>query len=202
MRIKDLIYYVVCILALIMSVSLAAQAQESCESAYAPTWQLDTQTYMIEAKAAAAVGQNSDDHGDALSLADMLKYQLQSWEGKSLITSDLGLYLKKLSQKDWAWFGNALLFQKSYADLALEDVAVNKNRVCLKVVNKGGIPLPIQLTIYFEDGSEDLVYYDASVWENTSAMELAACYTKNISKITLGGKNIPDVNSKDNIYTI
>ena len=71
------------------------------------------------------------------------------------------------------------------------------------VKKEGSIPIPIKLTFIYSDGTESVLYKDASVWsDGKDEIIITEKTTKMIEKIKLGDAHIPDVNYKRNTYII
>ena len=74
------------------------------------------------------------------------------------------------------------------------------NIVELIIVNKGGMPVPVEIKLYDLDNKEYIIKRNASVWMNTDTLKLSEKINSKITKIVLGNKYIPDTNPKDNEY--
>ena len=89
-------------------------------------------------------------------------------------------------------------------DLAISKVTQKTRKEYMAVItNIGAKMLPINLTIYYADGTTKQVHKDISCWRNGNR-EVAVSFTadKPIDKIVLGGPYDPDVNRSNNVWEI
>ncbi len=68
------------------------------------------------------------------------------------------------------------------------------------IENIGGKPMPVDLTIFYEDGTQQLLHRDPSCWEQNKQTAFMFSSTKKPTRLKLGSLHIPDVNKKDNEY--
>lgn len=167
-----------------------------------PTTQMNAKTYMMQNYGRAAVGFYflHDIIGKDMFKKVIYEYVIR-WKGKHPTPTDLYFTFVDVTGQEWAWYWNPWFYQYGYADLALEDVVINNNVVQLNVVKKGAFPVPVQLTIVFEDGTEKIIYEKATIWKDAKAWNYKNEFKKNVKEVKLGSKNIPDAFTKNNVYT-
>jgi hypothetical protein len=73
--------------------------------------------------------------------------------------------------------------------------------VKIEVLNKGGMPLPVKIKFYYEDGTSEVVYQkNADEWKDgKTSIQTTINIIKKIKKVELGTIQIPDVNLNDNV---
>ena len=131
--------------------------------------------------------------GDSLFFKGFHFY-MKNWNGKHPTPFDFFTAMEKGSGLNLEWYFKPWFLQKCYADLAIEEVKDNT----VYVANKGGLPLPVDITVTFEDGSSKKVYKKADVWKNNNAnIAVEFDNSKKIKSIELGNPEIPDI-YKDN----
>lgn len=167
-----------------------------------PSTNLNQTTYMMQNYGRAAVGFYflHDMLGDEL-FQKVLKEYVNRWESKHPTPTDLIYTINSTTKKDYSWYWNSWFYKYGYADLSLDNVAINGNNVRLIVSKKGSFPVPIKLTISFNDGTSQTIYQTAEVWENSSTWNLKQSFPKQVTKITLGDINIPDAFATNNSYS-
>jgi hypothetical protein len=133
--------------------------------------------------------------GDTLFLKGLHHY-IRTWAGKHPIPLDFFNCMNAGSGKNLNWFWSRWFYEGGYPDLAIGTV----RKGAVTVVNKGGKPVPIDLTIDYADGHAEKLHRSVAVWEHASSVTLPLA-TVAIKKITLGGTFDPDHNPKDNVYT-
>jgi hypothetical protein len=134
--------------------------------------------------------------GDSLFFEGLHNY-MKLWHGKHPVPFDFFASIEKGSGKDLKWFFIPWFFNSTHADMGIETVSDN----IVKIKNLGGLPLPIRLTVFFEDLTEKTIYYNASIWKDNSDMvKIKLNEDKIITKIILGNNDIPDINEANNIF--
>lgn len=166
-----------------------------------PSTNLVQPIYMMQNYGRAAAGFYflNDMLGSSL-FSKVMKEYVARWESKHPTPTDLYFTLKSVTGKDYSWYWNSWFYNYGYADLALENVKIDGNRISLTVEKKGELPVPVKLTFEYADGTQDVVYMTAEVWKDSSTFEYAGTSTKALKRIVLGAKSIPEATPKDNIY--
>ncbi len=132
--------------------------------------------------------------GDSLFLVGM-HYYMENWNGKHPLPFDFFNALEKGTGVDLKWYFKPWFLQKCYADLAIEKVEENT----VLIENRGGLPLPIDITVTFDDGSTEKVYKKADVWKNNNEnIALEFDKSKKIKSVKLGNPSIPDIYTENN----
>jgi Peptidase family M1 domain len=139
--------------------------------------------------------------GDSVFLNALHNY-ISNWKGKHPGPLDFFNSMNQGSRKNINWFWKRWFYDEGYPDLAFGKVS-KSGAICLvEVLSIGTKPVPVDLTIYFEDHTTQFIHRDISCWQ-TGNRQIQISFTaeKKISKLILGSLYIPDVNSKDNEYT-
>jgi len=133
--------------------------------------------------------------GDSLFFAGF-HYYMNNWYGKHPVPFDFFNAMEKGSGMDLKWYFKPWFLERCYADLAIESNDDNS----IFIVNNGGLPLPVSLTITFKDGSQQNIYKKADVWKNgdTKISFNLKNYSKEIKSIKLGSPEIPDIYEENN----
>jgi aminopeptidase N len=137
--------------------------------------------------------------GDALFKKCLQDY-MSRWNGRHPIPFDFFFSFSKSSGRDLEWYFKPWFFDTKYPDLSLAAEKTNGG-ISFKVKNIGGLPLPVKIRFYYDDGSSEFVYEkspDAWIKGNN---EISAIFkkTKSVKKVELGITQIPDVNPDDNV---
>ena len=136
--------------------------------------------------------------GDDLFKKCLHEY-MNRWNGKHPIPYDFFFTFNETSGQNLDWYFKPWFFETKHPDLSLF-VDKRKDGVSVSVSNKGGLPVPIKIKFYYEDGTSELVYdKNADEWKDGKVGLLTIIKPKtNVKKIELGNTQIPDVNLKDN----
>lgn len=121
------------------------------------------------------------------------------WSGKHPIPYDFFFTFNETAGQNLNWFFKPWFFETKYPDLSLTAIHT-KERISLSVSNKGGLPLPVKIKFYYEDGTSEIVYdKNADEWRDGKVGILTIIKPKaKVKKIELGNTQIPDANLNDN----
>ncbi len=131
----------------------------------------------------------------------VLKGYMERWNGKHPAPFDFFFSFNDLSGKNLDWYWQAWFFETLKPDLSLVPIQIKGKNAHFRIENRGGLPLPIYLTIELKDGTIESRHMGADVWANgTTSWEFDEKMDDKIKEIKLGVGWIPDVNSKDNTW--
>ena len=136
--------------------------------------------------------------GDDLFKKCLHEY-MNRWNSKHPIPYDFFFTFNETAGQNLNWFFKPWFFETKYPDLSLS-ADKRKDGVSVNISNKGGLPLPIKIKFYYEDGTNELVYdKNADEWKDGKVGILTIIKPKtNLKRIELGSTQTPDVNLKDN----
>ncbi len=124
-----------------------------------------------------------------------LQYFISHWHGKHPTPFDFFFCMNKAAGEDLGWFWKPWFFEMSYADLSVK----KNNDKSFVIENKGGVPVPVHLTIEFEDGSSQKMNLPASLWKNGNKKFVSQFYDLKIKRLVLDTVLTPDAFPKDNV---
>jgi hypothetical protein len=140
--------------------------------------------------------------GDSLFLQGLHRY-IRDWRGKHPAPLDFFGSMNTGSGRNLNWFWQRWFYDGGYPDLAITGLQHKKGSTAVIVVNKGGKPLPIDLTITFADGTTEKSHRSVGVWEKGNAKSVIPVLSvKDIRKVTLGSTYTPDSHPEDNVWPI
>jgi len=138
--------------------------------------------------------------GDELFLKSLHTY-MERWHGKHPIPTDFFFTFNEVVGKDLGWFWKPWYYDFTHPDLAITKVKQKKNSIIVEVLNKGKIPLPVKLEVMSGDIVIKELLKTAEVWNSgKDKIEVKFDGVKNFDAVILGGDQIPDVNSINNVY--
>ncbi len=130
-----------------------------------------------------------------------LREYMKRWHGKHPIPYDFFFTFDKSTGEDLSWFWNPWFFQFGYPDLGIKGVNESKEKTTISIEKIGNIPVPIDLTITFEDSSKRTIFRTSDVWKKgEKSIIIEVMSGKKITSIKLGNPHIPDVNEKNNTW--
>jgi len=139
--------------------------------------------------------------GDEL-FTKALHYYIAQWHGKHPMPYDFFNCMNTGSEMNLNWFWKSWFFERGVPDLAITKVSSQKNQYTVTITNVGNKPIPVDLTVYYRDGTTKLIHQSIAVWKNGNKTYIANFTTSNkkVQKITLGTGYDPDVNMADNVW--
>lgn len=138
--------------------------------------------------------------GDDLFFKSLHHY-MDTWNGKHPVPYDYFYAINAGSGKNLNWFWKKWFFGWEYPDLVLNKVSATKSgTTTIKVVNAGGLPVPIVVTIQLKNGKSIVVKRTAEIWKSGNAsinIQINQPFIS-IASIVIGNEFIPEKNRKDN----
>lgn len=128
-----------------------------------------------------------------------LHYYINTWHGKHPIPYDFFNCMNVGSGKNLDWFWKIWFFDQGYPDLAIASVNTKKKQIT--IASKGSKPVPVDITIYYNDNSTEQIHQSVGVWEKgNKSITLNYVSSKPVSKVELGNYFDADTNSADNVW--
>ena len=140
--------------------------------------------------------------GDSL-FTKALHYYIAQWHGKHPMPYDFFNCMNTGSSVDMNWFWKAWFFDNGVPDLAISNVAKQQNEYIVTITSKGTKPVPVDLNLFYSDGSSRVIHKSVACWQNGNRTYIINfADDKPIFKLVLGSVHTPDVNKADNVYII
>jgi hypothetical protein len=138
--------------------------------------------------------------GDEL-FTKALHYYIAQWHGKHPMPFDFFNCMNTGAGKNLNWFWKAWFIDGGIPDLGIGNVSNNQNKYSVIINRIGSKPVPVNLTVYYTDGTTQAIHQSVSCWANGEKTYTVNFVAKNnISKIVLGGNYDPDSNKGDNVW--
>ena len=136
--------------------------------------------------------------GDSLFRKGLHRY-IADWHGKHPIPLDFFGSMNTGSGRNLNWFWKRWFYEGGYTDLAIRGLRGAGKTRFVTIDNKGGKPIPIDLTIEFADGSKEKIHRSVDIWKKGNASaDIPIASAKPIHNITLGSTYTPDNHPADN----
>jgi aminopeptidase N len=130
---------------------------------------------------------------------EIIQEYMRRWNGKHPTPWDFFHTLQDVTGEDLGWLIRPWFFEYGAPDLAIGAVAREGSSYAIEVVRKGRNPVPIEVTVEFEDGTSLVQREPVSVWsEGGATVTLVVPARGEIKSIVLGNWNTPDANPADN----
>jgi aminopeptidase N len=140
--------------------------------------------------------------GDEIYFKSLHQY-MNDWHGKHPTPYDFFYSFNNASGQNLNWFWNRWFFGWEYPDLSIKKVEKEKTNLKITIENKGGLPVPVYLSIISKDGKKSLEKYTAQIWKNgekEKTFVISKPYSS-VSKIELGNEFIPDKDKSNNSWS-
>jgi aminopeptidase N len=99
------------------------------------------------------------------------------------------------------WFWKSWFFDQGVPDQAISKVTVLKKQYTVVITNVGTKPVPIDITVIYDDGSTQLLHQSIACWKNgNKTFTLSFKPNKHVERLVLGTGYDPDVNKADNVW--
>lgn len=126
-----------------------------------------------------------------------LHHYIKTWNGKHPVPYDFFNCMNEGSGKNLNWFWKTWFFDMGYPDLAIAEVKARQ----IIITSKGSKPVPIDITVYFEDGSKEKMHQSIAVWEKgNKTVSLSVKSSKKIKQVELGSFYNADVDKSNNSW--
>ncbi len=138
--------------------------------------------------------------GDEL-FTKALHYYIQQWHGKHPMPYDFFNCINTGSGQNLNWFWKSWFFDRGAPDLAISKVSLQRSIYTVIITNAGGKPIPVNLTIYYNDGTTQLVHESINAWKGgNKTFTINHLSHKRIKRMVLGTTYDPDVNKENNVW--
>jgi Peptidase family M1 domain len=138
--------------------------------------------------------------GDAAFFKGLHNY-IRQWNGKHPVPTDFFYAMNAGSGKNLNWFWKRWFYDDGYPDLAFGTVTKNGSMYQVVVESPGTKPVPVDLTVYFRDGSTREIHRDVSCWEKGNRrITLRFSSSKTPVSMEIGNVNVPDIDNANNRY--
>ena len=129
---------------------------------------------------------------------------IRQWNGKHPMPYDFFYSMNTGAGKNLDWFWKRWFFDEGVTDMAIKNVLpIGNDDYTIEIENKSQKPLPIDLTITFNDGSVEKKHHNIGVWEKGNTTYLSVIQTKKkIAKVVMGTSHVPDKDKSDNTFIV
>jgi hypothetical protein len=124
---------------------------------------------------------------------------IERWKGKHPIPYDFFYTFNDVYGEDLNWFWQLWFFEHGHPDLTFGDYNLSEEAKSVTIVNNGNLPVPIELKVVFEDGTEESISRPLQVWKNSpESVGIKFVSDKPVKVMELGNDRIPDTDIKNN----
>lgn len=134
--------------------------------------------------------------GDALYFKALHQY-MNDWHGKHPTPYDFFYSFNTATKKNLDWFWKKWFYEKVFPDLAITNVLAMGSFTKIVIGNKGGLPVPVYITLTMNNGTTKTLHYGANVWQ--TGKKIFTVYSgAGVRSVTLGNEFVPDKDRSNN----
>src|SRR5690242_3942136 len=139
--------------------------------------------------------------GDEIYFKSLHQY-MNDWHGKHPTPYDFFYSFNNASGQNLNWFWERSFFGWQYPDLAIQKVETKGNGTQITIANKGGLPVPVYLSITLKNGKKLIEKKTSEAWKNNEKNTIFIIKEplSSIREIKLGNEFIPDKYEENNIW--
>ena len=136
--------------------------------------------------------------GDAIFKKSLHEYMAR-WNGKHPIPWDFFNIFSSASGQNLNWFWNSWFISPNYIDLSLKEVRISGNNTTVSIQNVGGMPVPFDIVVTYDDGTTERFHQTPAVWQKNEKSAAIPLKTKKVvSAVKLDGGIFMDAAPRDN----
>lgn len=90
----------------------------------------------------------------------------EQWNGKHPIPYDMFHAFNKVAGEDLWWFWKPWFFELAYADIGIGTIEYLSDKSIVHIDNIGALPIPVNLTVKYKDGSEKSFKLKMNIWQS------------------------------------
>ena len=130
-----------------------------------------------------------------------LHHYISLWHGKHPMPYDFFNCMNEGSGVNLNWFWKSWFFDNGVPDLAIGDVKVSENHYTVTINKVGTKPVPVNLTVFYNDGSTYSMHQSIACWKDgNTSFTLNFTADKKVRKLVLGADFDADVNKSNNVW--
>ena len=94
-----------------------------------------------------------------------MHYYIKEWHGKHPMPYDFFNCINTATGNNLNWFWKSWFFDSGVPDQAITKVSFVKKQYTFLITNIGTKPVPVDLTVYYKDGSTLLLHQTIATWK-------------------------------------
>jgi hypothetical protein len=125
---------------------------------------------------------------------------IQKWAYKHPQPADFVRHMEDASGRDLDWFFRGWVYENGILDQAVASVQRTGDTTVVTIENRGGIPMPLEIRIMYQDGTEDLRDVPVEEWadEGVYTLTLTGGRVRHVQLDPDG--QLPDVDRSNNVW--
>lgn len=140
--------------------------------------------------------------GDSLFLKALHHY-IRTWNGKHPQPYDFFNCMNAGAGRNLNWFWKSWFFDNGYPDLGLAPVRVLNGNYEIVVKRIGSKPVPVDVTLIFEDGTTQKMHRAIDCWEQgAESVKFSIPKKKRLKTVALGSTWVADIDPSNDVFQL
>ena len=132
-----------------------------------------------------------------------MKTYIERWNGKHPTPYDFLNCFGDAAGEDLSWYFNPWFLERGIPDVGISSVNQSSDKVEIRIMIKGNLPIPVAVKVKTETGDEIKLYETAYVWKKgNKEIILTAEVNSKIISAELGDDKIPDSDLTNNKWSL
>ena len=132
-----------------------------------------------------------------------MKTYIERWNGKHPTPYDFFNCFGDAAGEDLSWYFNPWFLERGIPDVGISSVNQSSDKVEIRIMIKGNLPIPVAVKVKTETGDEIKLYETAYVWKKgNKEIILTAEVNSKIISAELGDDKIPDSDLTNNKWSL
>lgn len=121
------------------------------------------------------------------------------WHGKRPLPWDMFNSFNDAGVGNYSWFFNNWFFGNNYLDIGFGDVRSADGVHTIEIKNNGGMAMPFDLVIAYDDGTNERIHQTPAIWKDDQRQaRVSLTNAKSLRSITIDGGIFKDFAPADN----
>ena len=128
---------------------------------------------------------------------------MQTWKGRHPTPYDFFYFINNRAGKNLNWFWSAWFFSFGYPDPAVTHARQNGEYLAVTIANKGGLPVPFEVIVHFDDDSMMKQAFNVSEWKgNPQEITIRIPVNRKVKSVSLDRRYSYDANVDNNEFIL
>lgn len=135
-----------------------------------------------------------------LGAENPLKDFILTWKNKHPTGFDYLRFMETKAGEDLSWFINPWYYEMKAPDVAIGGVKTQNNNYLIKLLNKGGLPVPVRLIVTYENNQTETINKTALIWSDSDIAIIELTADQKVNSVEVDISTIPDVKPENNKF--
>ncbi|WP_121666462.1 M1 family metallopeptidase [Mesonia aquimarina] len=126
---------------------------------------------------------------------------IDTWAFKHPQPTDFFNHMENVAGENLAWFWKGWFYGNGNIDIAVEEVVTHEEGYVISVANNAEIPVPVNLTITYADGSTENQRLPVEIWQRGDTWDYLLKTDKEVEKVQFDAQQqVPDIQADNDTW--